>query len=249
MLDTIALDLVPSDHQVHVALFRGVQNAGFLHSQLLARNAAFEYAFIDASVVASRNQILAAAFRALAAKLSDNLKTPNVHSELVTSLSPSNNIADAYRRFGISPTTKDLVVVKITYPSDSAPTPVSRDDIEKHLAENVEATPAEFSDDELAVSTDWTKVKKYYKLNGLPWLDAIKDEQERKLQMDELVLGAMALRGVRGDIQTHVLECQRFLFINCILSFPSRLQTHSTSGTPRDLGPHGIPAGSRPLHS
>lgn len=213
MLDTIALDLVPSDHQVHVALFRGVQNAGFLHSQLLARNAAFEYAFIDASVVASRNQILAAAFRALAAMLSDNLKTPNVHSELVTSLSPSNNvrtshippdlsqadlaqIADAYRRFGISPTTKDLVVVKITYPSDSAPTPVSRDDIEKHLAENVEGTPAEFSDDELGVSTDWTKVKKYYKLNGLQWLDAIKDEQERKLQMDELVLGAMALRGV-----------------------------------------------------
>ncbi|KAG7139666.1 EKC/KEOPS complex subunit like protein [Verticillium longisporum] len=196
MLDTIALDLVPADHQVHVALFRGVQNAGFLHSQLLARNAAFEYAFIDASVVASRTQILAAAFRALAAKLSDNLKTPNVHSELVTSLSPSNNIADAYRRFGISPATKDLVVVKITYPSDSASTPVSRDAIEKHLAENVEGTPAEFSDDELAVSTDWTKVKKYYKLNGLPWLDAIKDEQERKLQMDELVLGAMALRGV-----------------------------------------------------
>ncbi|EEY23814.1 CGI121 [Verticillium alfalfae VaMs.102] len=196
MLDTIALDLVPSDHRVHVALFRGVQNAGFLHSQLLARNAAFEYAFVDASVVASRNQILAAAFRALAAKLSDNLRTPNVHSELVTSLSPSNNIADAYRRFGISPATKDLVVVKITYPSDSAATPVSRDDIEKHLAENVHGTPAGFSDDELAVSTDWTKVKKYYKLNGLPWLDAIKDEQERKLQMDDLVLGAMALRGV-----------------------------------------------------
>ncbi|KAM0275991.1 hypothetical protein ACHAQH_007209 [Verticillium albo-atrum] len=213
MLETITLDLVPADHQVHAALFRGVQNAAFLHSQLLARNADFEYAFIDASVIVSRTQVLAAAFRALAAKLSDNLKTPNVHSELVTSLSPSNNvlgrtsalnphrltmnqIADAYRRFGISPATKGLVVVKITFPTDNAPAPVSHEDVEKHLAENVEGTPMEFSDEALAASTDWAKVKKYYKLNGLPWLDAIKDEREKKSQMDELVLGAMALRGV-----------------------------------------------------
>ncbi|KAM0329481.1 hypothetical protein ACHAQA_004790 [Verticillium albo-atrum] len=196
MLDTIALDLVPADHQVHAALFRDVQNAAFLHSQLLARNADFEYAFIDASVVVSRTHVLAAAFRALAAKLSDNLKTPNVHSELVTSLSPSNNIADAYRRYGISPATKDLVVVKITYPTDAAPTPTSHDDLEKHLTENVQGTAVGFSDEELARTTDWAKVKKYYKLNGLAWLDAIKDEGEKRSQMDELVLGAMALRGV-----------------------------------------------------
>jgi hypothetical protein len=36
---------------VYVAYFRDVQNAGFLHEQLLARNADFEYALIDASIV------------------------------------------------------------------------------------------------------------------------------------------------------------------------------------------------------
>lgn len=92
MVETVPLDLVPADHQVHVALFRNVQNAAFLHEQLLARNSDFEYAFIDASVVISRTHILAAAFKALSAKLSDTLKTPNVHSELVTSLSPSKNV-------------------------------------------------------------------------------------------------------------------------------------------------------------
>jgi hypothetical protein len=36
---------------VHVALYRDVQNAAFLKGQLLAGNAEFEYAFIDASMV------------------------------------------------------------------------------------------------------------------------------------------------------------------------------------------------------
>lgn len=105
-------------------------------------------------------------------------------------------IADAYRRFGIGPDTKDLLVVKITFPTDAAPMPLSREQIEKHLQENVEGTPTAFSDEAIAEVTDWAKVKKYYKLNGLPWLDAIKEKDESKEQMQGLVLGAMALRGV-----------------------------------------------------
>lgn len=50
-LETLALEHVPSDHAVHIALFRDVSNADFLHKQLLSRNADFEYAFIDASIV------------------------------------------------------------------------------------------------------------------------------------------------------------------------------------------------------
>ncbi len=50
-LETVALEHLPASHAVHVALFRDVENAAALHQQLLARNADFEYAFIDASVV------------------------------------------------------------------------------------------------------------------------------------------------------------------------------------------------------
>lgn len=50
-LETLALEHVPAQYAVHVALFQDVRNADFLHKQLLARNAAFEYAFIDASIV------------------------------------------------------------------------------------------------------------------------------------------------------------------------------------------------------
>lgn len=50
-LETVVLDHLPSRYTVHLALFRGVQNASFLHGQLLSRNAEFEYGFVDAAVV------------------------------------------------------------------------------------------------------------------------------------------------------------------------------------------------------
>lgn len=52
-LEAVTLEHLPASHKVYVALFRDVQNAVFLHQQLLARNPEFEYAFIDASVVSS----------------------------------------------------------------------------------------------------------------------------------------------------------------------------------------------------
>ncbi len=50
-LEVVKLEHLPDTYTVHVALFQDVQNAAFLHEQLLARNTDFEYAFIDASVV------------------------------------------------------------------------------------------------------------------------------------------------------------------------------------------------------
>lgn len=53
-----------------------------------------------------------------------------------------------------------------------------------------------FTDEEITKTTDWSKVKKYYKLNGAPSLNNIKDEQAKLKESEMLVLGAMALRGV-----------------------------------------------------
>jgi len=92
-LEEIQLEHNPlADSKVFAALFRDVQNVDFLQSQLLARNADFEYAFIDASTIFSRQQLLSAVFRALVDLQANQLSTPNVHSEVVLSLSPSNNV-------------------------------------------------------------------------------------------------------------------------------------------------------------
>jgi len=51
LFDTVRLEHLPGDYVVILGLFKAVQNAGFLHEQLLSRNPEYEYAFIDASVV------------------------------------------------------------------------------------------------------------------------------------------------------------------------------------------------------
>jgi hypothetical protein len=50
-LETIDIPHLPDSLPVHVALYRNVQNSAFLRQQLLAGNAEFEYALIDASLV------------------------------------------------------------------------------------------------------------------------------------------------------------------------------------------------------
>lgn len=51
LLQSFDLEHLPAEHTIHVALYRDVKNAAFLHQQLLAGNTDFEYGFIDASVV------------------------------------------------------------------------------------------------------------------------------------------------------------------------------------------------------
>ncbi|KAI1819879.1 kinase binding protein CGI-121-domain-containing protein [Xylaria intraflava] len=211
ILETIQLEHVPSTHSVHVAVFRNVENAAFLHQQLLARNAEFQYALIDAGVITSRLQVLGAAFKAITVQAAGTMKTPNVHSEIVCSLSPANNIAEAYRRHGITPTSRDLVIVKVLIrtPEDTTPGPESEttasstgkpaltaQDIEKHLLTHVKGDPAPFTDETLSELTDWGRVRKYYKLNGLGWLDGLKDPAAKNREINMLAVGGMALRGV-----------------------------------------------------
>ncbi|KAH7156759.1 protein CGI121 [Dactylonectria macrodidyma] len=195
-LETIPLDHLPSSHTIHVVLFRDVKNAAFLHQQLLARNAEFEYGLVDASVVVSRLQLLSAVFKATLMAVNGGLKTPNVHSEIVVALNSSSNIADSYRRFGISPSTKDLIVVKIAFPAEDGTPALTAEQIWDHLKANVEGEALALTDENLTAVTDLAKVRKYYKLNGLKWLDDIKDDALRKKEVETLVIGGMALRGV-----------------------------------------------------
>ncbi|KAI0466687.1 kinase binding protein CGI-121-domain-containing protein [Xylaria cf. heliscus] len=211
ILESLQLEHVPATHSVHVAVFRDVENAAFLHQQLLARNADFEYALIDASVITSRLQVLGAAFKAITVRAAGTMKTPNVHSEIVYSLSPASNIAEAYRRHGITPTTRNLVIVKVlvTPPgtsSSSSPSigdsdtpakaPLTAQDVEEHLRSHVQGKPVPFTDETLSELTDWGRIRKYYKLNGMSWLDGIKDQSAKNREIDMLVMGGMALRGV-----------------------------------------------------
>jgi EKC/KEOPS complex subunit CGI121/TPRKB len=92
-------------------------------------------------------------------------------------------------------------VIKVVPPPPSstpteAETTTQQQAIWDHLRQHVQGTPAPLTDAELAQATDWPKVRKYYRLNGVPALERAADEHERRKGMESLAIMGMALRGL-----------------------------------------------------
>ncbi|KAJ5988789.1 hypothetical protein N7481_003999 [Penicillium waksmanii] len=192
-LETLDIPHLPKSLSVYVALYRDVQNAAFLRQQLLSGNKEFEYAFIDASMVFSRAHATAAIFRAINDYKNDRLKSHNVHSEIVFSLNPANNIADSFRKFGVADSTKDLLAVKVSVSPE-----ITRDSVAAHLEASVQGTPVTFDDQTLSEISDVTRIKKMFKLGALPSPgDKTSGTQDTnaKRQLEMSLVGAIALRG------------------------------------------------------
>lgn len=113
-------------------------------------------------------------------------------------------IASSFRTFGILPTTRSLIVVKIAIDPS-----VTASDITQHLATSIEGTAIEFNDDNISKFTDLGKVRKIYKLNESTKAArqpkkrvahetlavSEKDQIDDRKEMEVVVLGMMALRG------------------------------------------------------
>ncbi|KAL8987207.1 MAG: hypothetical protein Q9177_003562 [Variospora cf. flavescens] len=83
LLNTLHIAHLPEDLRVYLSLYDEVKNAGFLQQQLLQGNSAFEYAFIDASIIAEsfrRFGISPATTSLYAIKVS---RTPSVNAATV----------------------------------------------------------------------------------------------------------------------------------------------------------------------
>ncbi|PNS20852.1 hypothetical protein CAC42_2783 [Sphaceloma murrayae] len=188
-LETITLPHL-ENYPVYVALFKHVKNAAFLREQLLQGNSAFEYAFLDASMIVSRSHLLASCFKAVNDLANDRLKTRNVHSEIVFSLSPNNNIAESFRRFGLSAESTHIIAIKVATTPD-----VAKDKVYSHLLENVDGTASVLTDSDLLDMRDLARLRKVYKF------EMKTDPKTRATSFDETqilstVIGSIALRGV-----------------------------------------------------
>lgn len=204
MLQTIHLAHIPPELALFVALYSDVKNAAFLKQQLLAANADFEYAFIDATMILTTTHVLAATFRAMNDYLHGRLKSRNVHSEIVFALSPNNNIGEAFRKFGIDDSTSDLLVIKVsTSPS------VTSESVRSHLEGAIEGICLDFNDESLQATSDLGKIRKAYKIGSnmlskgqnrqskshLSSIDGVNPILNEKKELELAILGAIALRG------------------------------------------------------
>ncbi|KAI9883441.1 MAG: hypothetical protein M1823_004795 [Watsoniomyces obsoletus] len=215
-VQTFALPHLPPHLVVHVALYRDVENASTLRQALLAGRPEYEYALIDGKGILSVRHVLAAAHRALHDHLQGRRRATNVHAEMVYALSPTKNITEAFRRFGIQDDTRCLVVLKAALEPST-----TRESVQEHLDTIIVGTAVDVSDQHLAGWTDLARVRQCYGLggNGGPetgrgsrgrgggrragpahprtmtaTMDVDRDDARERQELQLVVLGLMALR-------------------------------------------------------
>lgn len=103
------------DYHISVALYTEVKNSKDLHSHI----ADLPFAIVDARLICSEEHLFAAIYRVLIEKSYNRLRTKNLNSELLLCLSPSSNIGEAFKKFGLNPDSKSLICVQITHKDES----------------------------------------------------------------------------------------------------------------------------------
>lgn len=100
-------------------------------------------------------------------------------------------MADSFRKFGITDSTTDLLVIKVPVAES-----INYESVSAHLGEFVKGSPVPFNDDTLSAISDVGKIKKAYKLGSLPLQpDQANGQDDGRRQLEICLLGAIALRG------------------------------------------------------
>ncbi|GAA5844642.1 hypothetical protein JCM3766R1_005972 [Sporobolomyces carnicolor] len=199
-----------SNARVHVALYCQVSNARQLRQRLVSASqsgdanlrAEVDFSFIDASMLTSRVHLWTAVAHALVADAYGTLKSNTLHSEVISMLDPGSNISEALKHFGLSPTTTDLVVVRVCPSRNSNPSDDDSNDddaVASAIASIVqgEITPLDLIGDLPDGRTNDKSLRKVYKLNGDVALSRLTPRsREYRRTLDQLVTSSVALKSV-----------------------------------------------------
>ncbi|XP_070558406.1 EKC/KEOPS complex subunit Tprkb-like [Ptychodera flava] len=150
---TFGLELFP-DCRVTLALFTEVQNCRELKRSIVDGD--IDGALLNASMIVDPFQVLVAANKAIHLNHHGKMKTRNINSEVLFNLSPTNNISDAFKKFGLG---DDDTAFLAAILNDN-----NGDKLES-LEQQVDGNMVGL--DQLKITTDQAKIQKIYKIQDL----------------------------------------------------------------------------------
>ncbi|TPX33643.1 hypothetical protein SmJEL517_g03532 [Synchytrium microbalum] len=168
--------LTESLPKMHLFLYRNVKKGRRIRESIIKGTMPLS-CIIDARMVLDIFQLQLACIRALLAQRQDTMKTRSLYSEILFNMSPSSNITESLKQFGVSDSTSSLILLFI---GDEAPSDEDVDVADSLIQGN------QASIFELAECCDTDLIKKLYKLS-----DA---QQSRDISLKNVV-NAMALKG------------------------------------------------------
>lgn len=95
-----------------------------------------------------------------------------------------SQIAESFRRFGISEDSKNIVAIKVGSPETG-------DAIARHLTEHVQGSPAPFTDELLLKLHDAARIRKIYRVEAPRKGESLVLGNEA----ESFIVGSMALKG------------------------------------------------------
>ncbi|KAL1276051.1 hypothetical protein QQF64_035674 [Cirrhinus molitorella] len=120
----------------------------------MAVNGEIKGALINPTMVVDAFQILVAANKAVHLHKNGKMKTRSLYSEIIFNLSPTNNISEAFKRFGISDNDSAVHIVLVHNKDET----LNIDDIISKV------DGQQIAVDQVSVLTDVAKIKKLYKV-------------------------------------------------------------------------------------
>ncbi|XP_061815764.1 EKC/KEOPS complex subunit TPRKB [Nerophis lumbriciformis] len=146
------LELFP-DLTVTQILFKDVKNAAELRQN--AVEGKITGALINPTMLLSPFQVLVAANKAVHLHTTGKMKTRSQFSEIIFNLSPTNNISDAFKKFGVSDGDDSVLVVLVHKKEES------------HLVSDITAKVdgQQVPVDDMSSLSDRAKIKKLYKVS------------------------------------------------------------------------------------
>lgn len=166
------------DYIIRIHLFKDVKNSEDIRSKI----AEYPFAFIDAKTICSLEQILAALYRVFIEKTYNRIRTKGLTSECLLCLSPTSNIGEAFRKFGLKDGTREIICVEIVNVEDKSTDNVSINSI----VEGIEIT---VSDDHLKQFCDKDLIREIYKFDSSFQPNSMED-------ITRAVVNSIQLRGL-----------------------------------------------------
>ncbi|KAG0299353.1 hypothetical protein BGZ97_003765 [Linnemannia gamsii] len=176
-MESFPIDTLPTAGDIHMACFTAVKNAPDLKEKLQNQDKSLTFAIVESNLIMDVFQLLLAATKAAHDNETGKLATQTISTEIIYNLSPSKNIAESLKRFGISEDTTSLIAVKIGG---------NADEIMEEMSRTVEGNLVSFS--KLDQEKDMVRLRQYYKID--PKVSEDKD-------ILNWIIGAIAMKNVQ----------------------------------------------------